>query len=174
MLMLRITLNKGAEKMTIQTKEVQTLNLDGVKPDQEKKCSDIVEEKYQERLEEFERAKRFFDITDKLASDEKGDLETYLNDEAQGFNNYSYFFDYVNEAGLGFSRVEAGTFEGQRAGYWRWQLSWGGPSQEFRLFDNNDLEFWHLDWFDGAKVDVEDEIFQNIMENFKDLSQPCD
>ena len=156
--------------MTIQTKEVQTLNLDGKKPDREKKCSEIVEKKYQERLEEFERAKRFFDITDNLASDEKGDLETYLNDEAQDFNNYSHFFDYVNESGLCFDRVEAGTFRDQRAPYCRWQLSWGGPSQEFRLFDNNDLEFWHLDWFDGAKVDVEDEIFEDIMKNFKDLT----
>ena len=156
--------------MTIQTKEVQTLNLDGKKPDREKKCSEIVEKKYQERLEEFERAKRFFDITDNLASDEKGDLETYLNDEAQDFNNYSDFFDYYNQAGLGFDYVEAGTFKDQRAGYYRWQLSWGGPSQEFKLFDNGDLEFWHLDWFDGAKVDVEDEIFEDIMKNFKDLT----
>ena len=45
--------------MTIQTKEVQTLNLDGVKPDQEKKCSDIVDEKYQYRLKQFETAKTF-------------------------------------------------------------------------------------------------------------------
>ena len=53
--------------MTIQTKEVQTLNLDGVKPNQEKKCSDIVDEKYQDRLKQFETAKTFLDI-------EKSDL----------------------------------------------------------------------------------------------------
>jgi len=56
------------------------------------------------------------------------------------------------ELGLSFDRVEAGTFEGQRDPYYRWQLSWGGPSDEFRLYDNNDLEYWFLDWFDGACV----------------------
>ena len=136
----------------------------------QKKCIDLVEKKYQERLEEFARARRFFDITDNLASDEKGDLETYLNDEAQDFNNYSDFIDYVNQSGLSFDRVEAGTFKDQRAAYWRWQLSYGGPSEEFRLFDNGDLEYWYLDWFDGASVEVTDEIFENIMANFKDLS----
>ena len=125
-----------------KTKEVQTLNLDGVKPNKEKKCSELVKEKYQDRLEQFEKAKK----------EEKD------------------FFEYVNESGLCFDRVEAGTFKGQRAGYWRWQLSWGGPSEEFRLFDNGDLEYWYLDWFDGAKVDVKDEIFENIMANFKELS----
>tara|TARA_R100001530_G_scaffold127257_1_gene96421 strand:+ start:198 stop:581 length:384 start_codon:yes stop_codon:yes gene_type:complete len=108
----------------------------------QKNCIDLVEKKYQDRLEQFEKAKK----------EEKD------------------FFEYVNESGLCFDRVEAGTFEGQRAGYWRWQLSWGGPSEEFRLFDNGDLEYWYLDWFDGAKVDVKDEIFENIMANFKELS----
>jgi membrane-associated HD superfamily phosphohydrolase len=108
----------------------------------QKRCVDLVEEKYQDRLEQFEKAKK----------EEKD------------------FFEYVNEAGLCFDRVEAGTFKDQRAGYWRWQLSWGGPSEEFRLFDNGDLEYWYLDWFDGACVKVQDEIFENIMANFKDLS----
>jgi hypothetical protein len=108
----------------------------------QKNCIDLVEKKYQDRLEQFEKAKK----------EEKD------------------FFEYVNESGLCFDRVEAGTFKDQRAGYWRWQLSWGGPSEEFRLFDNGDLEYWYLDWFDGAKVDVKDEIFENIMANFKELS----
>ena len=152
--------------MTIQTKEVQTLNLDGIKPDQEKKCSDIVEEKYQDRLKQFETAKNFLDID----KSERNKFDEFLSDEYQELNQYEDFFDYVNQSGLCFDRVEAGTFKDQRAAYWRWQLSWGGPSQEFRLFDNGDLEFWHLDWFDGACVDVQDEIFENIMANFKELS----
>lgn len=153
-----------------ETKEAQTLQLSGDKPNKEKKCSELVDKKYQERLEEFERAKRFFDITDNLASDEKGDLETYLNDEAQDFNNYSDFFDYCNQAGLGFDYVEAGTFKDQRAGYYRWQLSYGGPSEEFRLFDDGDLKYWYLDWFDGASVDVVDDVFIDIINQFKELS----
>ena len=61
--------------------------------------------------------------------------------------------------GLSFDYVEANTFEDQKEGYWRWQFSWGGPSDELRAFVNRDdsihrLEYWYLDWFDGAKVNV--------------------
>ncbi|MEZ5367523.1 MAG: hypothetical protein R2748_35555 [Bryobacterales bacterium] len=59
------------------------------------------------------------------------------------------------EYGLAFDYVEPGTFEDQKEGYFRYQLSWGGPSDEFRFFINPDLschriEYWFLDWFDGA------------------------
>lgn len=62
-----------------------------------------------------------------------------------------------NEYGLGFDYVAPGTFEGQRRGYFCYQLSWGGPSDEFRFFCDERLkptriEYWFLDWFDGAKI----------------------
>ena len=59
------------------------------------------------------------------------------------------------EYGLGFDYVAPGTFNGQRRGYWRWQLSWGGPSDEFRFYadgpecDPHRIEYVFLDWFDG-------------------------
>lgn len=61
----------------------------------------------------------------------------------------------LHEYGLCFDYVASGTFEDQREGYFRYQLSWGGPSDEFRFFANPDLschriEYWFLDWFDGA------------------------
>ena len=61
--------------------------------------------------------------------------------------------------GLCFDYVEANTFTDQKEGYWRWQFSWGGPSDELRAFVNRDdsihrLEYWYMDWFDGAKVNV--------------------
>jgi len=59
------------------------------------------------------------------------------------------------EYGLCFDYVAPNTFADQREGYFRYQLSWGGPSDEFRFFINSDLschrvEYWFLDWFDGA------------------------
>ena len=60
----------------------------------------------------------------------------------------------LNEYGLSIDKVEAGTFKNQREDYLRYQLSYGGPSEEFRIYKNGDVEFWYLDWFDGAKVDV--------------------
>ena len=61
--------------------------------------------------------------------------------------------------GLGFDYVEPHTFTDQLEGYWRWQFSWGGPSDELRAFVNeNDeihrLEYWFMDWMDGAKLEL--------------------
>ena len=57
--------------------------------------------------------------------------------------------------GLCFDYVAPGTFDDQPEGYFRYQLSWGGPSDEFRFFVNPDLtchriDYWFMDWFDGA------------------------
>ena len=61
---------------------------------------------------------------------------------------------------LGFDWVEPNTFTDPKEGYWRWQFSWGGPSDELRAYVNeNDeihrLEYWYLDWGDGAHVLVD-------------------
>jgi hypothetical protein len=73
---------------------------------------------------------------------------------------FEEFWNY----GLGFDYVTPGTFEHQREGYWRWQLSWGGPSDEFRFFadpigssDPHRIEYWFMDWFDGAKLNIKGE-----------------
>ena len=63
----------------------------------------------------------------------------------------------LNEYGLSFDYVAPGTFSDQRRGYWRYQLSWGGPGDEFRFYcDENRqpvrIEYWFLDWFDGARI----------------------
>jgi len=64
--------------------------------------------------------------------------------------------DGFHEYGLSFDYVAPGTFTDQEQGYFRYQISWGGPSKEFRFYVNPDLscymiEFWFLDWFDGAR-----------------------
>ena len=63
------------------------------------------------------------------------------------------------EYGLSFDYVEPNTFKDQKRGYLRWQLSWGGPSDEFRFFIDEqggitDIEYRFMDWFDGAVIDV--------------------
>ena len=60
-----------------------------------------------------------------------------------------------NEYGLSFDYVAPDTFTDQDEGYFRYQLSWGGPSTEFRFYTNPDfsphrIEYWFLDWWDGA------------------------
>lgn len=66
------------------------------------------------------------------------------------------------EYGLSFDYVAPNTFDDQREGYFRYQLSWGGPSDEFRFFVNLDhschrVEYWYLDWFYGASFRPADE-----------------
>lgn len=61
----------------------------------------------------------------------------------------------IFEYGLSFDYVPKGTFKDQRKGYFRYQLSWGGPSDEFRFYCDETftpyrIEYWFLDWFDGA------------------------
>ncbi len=64
------------------------------------------------------------------------------------------------DGGLCFDYVHPNTFTDQKEGYWRWQFSWGGPGDELRAYviiDNSihRLEYWYLDWFDGASIAVQ-------------------
>ena len=61
---------------------------------------------------------------------------------------------------LGFDYVAPHTFNDQAEGFWRWQFSWGGPSDELRAFVNENkeihrLEYWFMDWMDGAKLELQ-------------------
>jgi len=81
-----------------------------------------------------------------------------------------------NEYGLCLDYVAPGTFERQKRGYLRYQLSWGGPSDEFRFYLDESLnptriEYWFLDWFDGAKIILKGKslsLLQEIYEDFKE------
>ena len=81
------------------------------------------------------------------------------------------------EYGLSCDYVARGTFQDQKRGYFRWQLSWGGPADEFRFYmDENldavEIEYWFLDWYDGASRSLSGEDFRlldEIFQNFKDL-----
>ena len=59
------------------------------------------------------------------------------------------------EHGLSFDYVAPGTFTDQREGYWRYQISWGGPSDEFRFYSSSPsvdpyrIEYCFMDWGDG-------------------------
>ena len=95
----------------------------------EEKCKDLVDYAFKSRMK---------------------DIKTLFNAKNQETKELGSLNDY----GLCIDLVEAGTFKDQREDYWRYQLSWGGPSEEFRIYKNGEVEFWYLDWFDGACVDV--------------------
>ena len=80
----------------------------------------------------------------------------YCEDSEAYDDDLGNMFEY----GLSFDYVAPETFDGQGEGYFRYQLSWGGPSDEFRIFaDKSGRWSWSvykvtynfMDWFDGAE-----------------------
>ena len=76
--------------------------------------------------------------------------------------------------GLCFDYVDPNTFNDQKEGYWRWQLSWGGPGDEFRIYVNPDksihrIEYWYMDWYDGAKVTLDPEKHSDAWSHLADM-----
>lgn len=80
------------------------------------------------------------------------------------------------EYGLGFDYVPRGTF-GNKGGYYRYQLSWGGPQEEYRFFADPDgslrrVEFWYLDWETGERIVLKDKEFallKGVFEFFQEI-----
>jgi len=100
-------------------------------------------------------------------------LKSSIADIQEAINKNELF-----ELGLGFDYVAPGTFTDQDEGYWRYQLSWGGPSDEFRFFANSVedrypmVEYWFLDWFDGASKHLHGsdlELLHTVWDNFMDV-----
>lgn len=117
--------------MTQTTKPVET-NRDKLR------CSDLVRAEYRKEMKRV----RFL-------------WEQYKTDPEASDENEGTWTEY----GLSFDYVAPGTFNDQKRGYFRYQISWGGPSDEFRFYCDERLqitriEYWYLDWFDGAKVTI--------------------
>jgi len=118
-------------------------------------CKERVREHLKGRIEDL----------DKLWELWKQDPDQY-DEELGNFNEYGLCLDYVAPE----------TFKGQHRGYLRYQLSWGGPSDEFRFYLDESLnttriEYWFLDWFDGAKIILKGkalELLEKIYQDFKE------
>jgi hypothetical protein len=74
-------------------------------------------------------------------------------EEMQEAGNYEELSNY----GLCVDFVEMGTYEDQKREFIRYQLSCGGPQEEFRIYEDGTVEFWFLDWFDGASITLDNE-----------------
>ena len=125
-------------------------------------CADLVEQKFNETEQDYKDARDYYNQS------EPGE-----NDQYEGYED---LFDYVNHTGLCFDYVEKGTFTDQERGYFRLQLSWGGPSDEFRIYVDYDksidyIEYWYLDWYDGASVRVgSDKVSYDICRDFLEIA----
>ena len=139
---------------------------------QQRFCADKVQENFNDREKDFVQAKEFYNKYEDATEGEQIALEAF-NEDVSGYED---FFDYINNYGLCFDYVERGTFTDQERGYFRFQLSWGGPSDEFRIYVDYDkqithIDYWFLDWGDGASVRIpEDSIAYEVCEQFTELS----
>ena len=102
------------------------------------------------------------------------DLEKLWNtnkeDPEKGVEGLGTFSEY----GLSFDYVSPNTFKNQKRGYFRYQLSWGGPSDEFRFFcdenlETTEIEYWFLDWFDGSHLTLACKEYYLLSEIFRDF-----
>lgn len=101
-------------------------------------CEKRVKESFEGRMDDI---RRLFKVEN---GEIKGKRAEKITEEIGNLSEYGLCLDFV----------EAGTFKEQREDYIRYQISYGGPSEEFRIFKNGEIEFWLLDWFDGASVPV--------------------
>ena len=106
--------------------------------EKEKRCKDLVGEHYRNRMTDLRAMMKAENDGNEAGPEDTGPL-----------NEYGLCFDYVSPE----------TFNGQRHGYFRYQISWGGPSDEFRYYLDESfrptrVEYWYMDWFDGAKRTV--------------------
>ena len=125
-------------------------------------CADLVQEKFNETEQDYKDARDYYNQS------EPGEHDQY--------EGYEDLFDYINQTALSWDYVEKGTFDDQERGYFRLQLSWGGPGDEFRIYVDYDksidyIEYWYLDWYDGASVRVAaDTVSYDICRDFLEIA----
>ena len=135
-------------------------------------CKDLVNEKFNEVEKDYKDAQKYFD--ELLSIDPDKQEEFKCKDKYNKFFYCEDFFDYVNSNALSWDWVDAE--DEKNPGYFRLQLSWGGPSDEFRIYTIGDtldidcINYHYMDWFDGASIPVfEDSISWDVCQMILDL-----
>jgi hypothetical protein len=116
----------------------------------------------EERIER-ELAGRLSDLRKLWTAYTEGDEDRY-SDELGNIFEYGLCFSYV-------PGEESGS------GYFRYQISCGGPAHEFRFYCDERfrpirVEYWFLDWFDGAHrtlTGADENLLKEIFEWFREI-----
>lgn len=137
-------------------------------------CKDLVQGQFNHVEQTYREAEEYFNDYDNATEGEKIALKVIDEHKSNYFHEYEDLFDYVNNDALSWEYIEAGTFD-NKIGYYRLLLSWGGPSDEFRIYttqyaDEIDvIEYHYMDWFDGASINVpQDSISWDVCQMFLD------
>ena len=109
---------------------------------QHKTCADRIEQNFQDRYLELQKDMRYV-----------------------FFSPANYF----EKKGLGIDLIEKDDLDLDDH-FIRYQLSWGGPQDEFRFWKSGKISYHFLDWFDHAEKDITVMTRQDpVMEKFVDL-----
>lgn len=142
--------------------------------DKQPTCAERVKQAMQSRMADLKILYRREDC-------EKEELESFLKGEGRDIEDLEeddlqeLIFECQSEYGLSFDYVPSGTFTDQDQGYFRYQISYGGPSEEIRMYTDAEhagcysAEFWFLDWFDGAKVVLTSDELDTARAMFQDF-----
>jgi hypothetical protein len=84
------------------------------------------------------------ELIDGELAKEMAEIKAALADVVSGANPQA-----LREYGYGFSYVEPRESD-NKEGFWQWVTSGGGPSSEFRLYDDESVSYVFMQWFDGA------------------------
>ena len=122
----------------------------------DKTCADLVQPNFEERMRVL---RDLWAMEDPDSEHEEHETNIY---------EFGLSFDYQPAADV-------------RRGYWTYQLSTGGPGDEFRIYEMchkvvgelvdeyhvsvDRIEYWFFDWFDGASI----ELIGDDFEWFKDF-----
>ena len=123
-------------------------------------CAELVNEEFNQTEQAYKEAEQYFNDYHNATEGEQIAMKVIDKHKGDYFSEYEDLFDYVNQTALSWDYVEAGTFEDQEDGFYRLQLSWGGPSDEFRIYTIGDtleidvIDYHYMDWFDGASIRV--------------------
>ena len=123
-------------------------------------CKELVRDEFNQVEQTYQEANDFFNEYENATEGEQIALKVIDKHKGDYFHEYEDLFDYINQNALSWDYVEPGTFEDQEEGYYRLQLSWGGPSDEFRIYTIGDtleidvIDYHYMDWFDGASINV--------------------
>ena len=102
----------------------------------DKTCEEKIDESLKSIIE---------DVKEALVSANKNDGRVIIgDDEYEDLNEWlnNYALSYDDDLHYRAKKLE---------------LSWGGPSDYFLFFEDGTIEYYYLDWFDGAKRELEGE-----------------
>jgi hypothetical protein len=110
----------------------------------ELKCADLVVQQKERRIDQMRDMLSAFSDADLDDWEKQDDAQTEIYEWAL------HFCEVKQHTWCDHDEDDEHEWTDDCAGYWQYQISWGGPSDEFRFHEDGSIEYRYHDWFDGA------------------------